>query len=69
MPAALAVGGAVGPVLAGALLANAHGYTPLYALFAGATAAGLLDRLLFGRSQRRAARATLRRLRELAGPG
>jgi uncharacterized protein YndB with AHSA1/START domain len=39
------------------------------ALVAGATAAGLLDRLLFGRSQRRAARATLRRLRELAGPG
>ena len=36
------------------------------ALVAGATAAGLLDRLLFGRSQRRAARATLRRLRELA---
>jgi hypothetical protein len=38
------------------------------ALVAGATAAGLLDRLLFGRSQRAAARATLRRLRELAGP-
>ena len=36
------------------------------ALVAGATASGLLDRLLFGRSQRRAARATLRRLRELA---
>jgi hypothetical protein len=38
------------------------------ALVAGATAGGLLDGLLFGRSQRRAARATLRRLRELAEP-
>jgi hypothetical protein len=38
------------------------------ALVASATASGLVDRLLFGGSQRRAARATLRRLRELAGP-
>jgi hypothetical protein len=38
------------------------------ALVAGARAGGLLDGLLFGRSQRRSARATLRRLRELAEP-
>jgi hypothetical protein len=38
------------------------------ALVAGARASGVIDRLLFGGSQRRAARATLRRLRELAGP-
>ena len=49
MPAALAIGGAVGPVLAGALLANAHGYAPLYALFAGATAAGLAAFIALGR--------------------
>jgi Polyketide cyclase / dehydrase and lipid transport len=38
------------------------------AFVAGATTSGVLDRLLFGRSQRRAARATLRRLRQLAEP-
>lgn len=38
------------------------------ALVAGATTSGLLDSLLFGRSQRRSARAALRRLRELAEP-
>jgi hypothetical protein len=38
------------------------------ALVRGATTGALLDRLLFGRSQRRSARATLRRLRELAEP-
>lgn len=38
------------------------------ALMAGAGTSSLLDRLLFGGSQRRAARATLHRLRELAGP-
>lgn len=32
----------------------------------GARAGGVIDTLLFGRSQRRSARATLRRLRELA---
>jgi hypothetical protein len=36
-------------------------------LVAGAAAGRLLDALLFGGSQRRAARATLRRLRALAG--
>jgi hypothetical protein len=35
---------------------------------AGGAAGRLLDELLFGRSQRRSARATLRRLRELARP-
>src|SRR5579862_8409444 len=35
MPAALAIGGALGPALAGALLTGGHGYAPLYALFAG----------------------------------
>jgi len=49
MPAALALGGALGPVLAGALLSHASGYTPLYALFAGATAAGLAAFLVLGR--------------------
>jgi cytochrome P450/MFS family permease len=49
MPAALAIGGAVGPVLAGALLTGAHGYGPLYALFAGATAAGLIAFVALGR--------------------
>lgn len=38
------------------------------ALVAQAAASRLLDRMLFGRSQRRAALGTLRRLRELARP-
>jgi len=49
MPAALAIGGALGPVAAGSLLAGAHGYAPLYALFAGATAAGLAAFIVLGR--------------------
>ena len=49
MPAALAVGGALGPVLAGALLAGGHGYAPLYGLFAGATAIGLAAFIVMGR--------------------
>ncbi len=49
MPAALAIGGAVGPILAGALLNGAQGYTPLYALFAGATAASLASFVVLGR--------------------
>jgi predicted MFS family arabinose efflux permease len=49
MPAALAIGGALGPVLAGALLTHSVGYTPLYALFAGATAAGLAAFVVLGR--------------------
>jgi hypothetical protein len=36
-------------VLAGALLTNAHAFAPLYALFAGATAAGLLTFAALGR--------------------
>jgi cytochrome P450/predicted MFS family arabinose efflux permease len=49
MPAALAIGGALGPVLAGSLLAHAHGYAPLYALFAGGTAVGLAAFIALGR--------------------
>jgi hypothetical protein len=49
MPAALAIGGALGPVLAGALVANTHGYGGLYALFAAATALGLGAFLAVGR--------------------
>ena len=49
MPAALAVGGALGPVVAGALLAGADGYTPLYGLFAAATAISLAAFVVMGR--------------------
>ncbi|HWA62016.1 MAG TPA: MFS transporter [Caulobacteraceae bacterium] len=49
MPAALAIGGAMGPVLAGALLGGGSGYGPLYALFAAATAAGLAAFAVLGR--------------------
>jgi cytochrome P450/predicted MFS family arabinose efflux permease len=49
MPAALAIGGALGPVLAGALLTDGHGYSPLYALFAVATALGLAAFVILGR--------------------
>ena len=38
------------------------------ALVVGERTGGILDRVLFGRSQQRSARATLSRLRELAGP-
>ncbi len=41
MPAALAVGGALGPLLAGALLSGGGGYTPIFGLFAFTTAIGL----------------------------
>jgi len=54
MPAALAIGGAVGPALAGLLLTHGHDYAPLYALFAGATAVGLFAFVALG--QRLAAR-------------
>ena len=49
MPAALAVGGALGPAAAGALLTGVNGYAPLYALFAGAVALGLAAFLILGR--------------------
>jgi hypothetical protein len=49
MPAALAIGGALGPVLAGAVLTDGHGYSPLYALFAVATGAGLAAFVMLGR--------------------
>lgn len=49
MPAALAVGGALGPVAAGALLSISDGYTPLYALFAGAAAISLAAFIEMGR--------------------
>ncbi|MBL6940417.1 MAG: cytochrome P450 [Alphaproteobacteria bacterium] len=42
MPAALAIGSALGPVLGGALLSGGHGYIPLYALFAVSIAASLV---------------------------
>ena len=41
MPAALAIGSALGPIAGGALLSGGHGYIPLYALFAAAIAASL----------------------------
>ena len=41
MPAALAIGGALGPMLAGSLLTEGGGYAPLYGLFIAATAASL----------------------------
>jgi cytochrome P450/predicted MFS family arabinose efflux permease len=41
MPAALAIGSAIGPILGGALLGGTHGYVPLYALFAAAIAVSL----------------------------
>jgi MFS family permease len=41
MPAALAIGAAFGPSLAGALVSIGHSYLPLYALFALATAGSL----------------------------
>jgi cytochrome P450/predicted MFS family arabinose efflux permease len=49
MPAALAVGGALGPMLAGALLSQGGGYRPLYGLFAVATAASLAAFVLVAR--------------------
>jgi cytochrome P450/predicted MFS family arabinose efflux permease len=52
MPAAVAIGGALGPTLAGGLLAGGHGYAPLYALFAAATMAGLAAFAVLGRRLR-----------------
>ena len=49
MPAAIAIGGAVGPLAAGLLLANTTGYTALYALFAATTSIGLAVFALLGR--------------------
>jgi cytochrome P450/predicted MFS family arabinose efflux permease len=49
MPAALALGGALGPVLGGALLTGASGYAPLYGFFAVATAASLAAFVVLGR--------------------
>ena len=48
MPAALAIGGAMGPMLAGALLTGA-GYRPLYDLFIAATAVSLMAFVVLGR--------------------
>jgi cytochrome P450/predicted MFS family arabinose efflux permease len=48
MPAALAIGGAVGPMAAGLLLLDARGYLPLYALFTGATAISLVVFVVLG---------------------
>jgi cytochrome P450/predicted MFS family arabinose efflux permease len=56
MPAALAIGGALGPLLAGELLTGGHGFSPLYALFAAATALGLAAFVALGRQLARAAR-------------
>jgi hypothetical protein len=53
MPAALSIGAAIGPVAAGALLANGHGYSPLYALFAGTTTLGLAAFAILGRKLQR----------------
>jgi len=46
--AALAIDGAVGPMLAGSLLACGGGYVPLFGLFAGATALGVLAFAILG---------------------
>jgi cytochrome P450/predicted MFS family arabinose efflux permease len=42
MPAALAIGSALGPILGGALLTGGHGYIPLYTVFAVSITASLL---------------------------
>jgi predicted MFS family arabinose efflux permease len=42
MPAALAIGSALGPVAGGVLLSGGHGYIPLYGFFAVAIAASLV---------------------------
>ncbi len=49
MPAAMAVGGALGPAAAGVLLTGVKGYAPLYALFACAVALGLAAFIVLGR--------------------
>ncbi|MEO1964666.1 MFS transporter [Hyphomonas sp.] len=49
MPAAIAVGGALGPVIAGSLIATANGYMPLYAFFAVAATVGLAAFVVLGR--------------------
>ncbi len=57
MPAALAIGGALGPMVAGALLTGAQGYASLYALFAVATSLGLAAFVTLGRRLARSTRA------------
>ncbi len=42
MPAALAIGSALGPILGGAVLSGGHGYIPLYAVFAVSITASLV---------------------------
>ncbi|HKI74895.1 MAG TPA: hypothetical protein VJ998_09640, partial [Pseudomonadales bacterium] len=42
MPAALAIGAAFGPILAGILVNGGNSYVPLYALFAAAVTASLV---------------------------
>jgi MFS family permease len=49
MPAAIAIGGAIGPLAAGMLLAATSGYFALYALFAGTSTVGLVIFALLGR--------------------
>ncbi|HRD44868.1 MAG TPA: MFS transporter [Caulobacter sp.] len=49
MPAALAVGGAVGPLAAGPLLTSAQGFLPLYATFAATAAVSLVAFVVLGR--------------------
>jgi cyanate permease len=49
MPAALAIGAAFGPTLAGALVGAAHSYIPLYVLFALATAGSLAAFIVIAR--------------------
>ncbi|MFT3722919.1 MAG: cytochrome P450 [Hyphomonadaceae bacterium] len=49
MPAAIAVGGALGPAIAGSLLTISDGYMPLYIFFAAAAALGLAAFVVVGR--------------------
>ncbi|HET9161173.1 MAG TPA: MFS transporter [Caulobacteraceae bacterium] len=49
MPAALAVGGCLGPLVGGALLGGSSGYTPLYALFTVAALLSLGAFVILGR--------------------
>ncbi len=52
MPAAVAIGSAVGPVLGGVMLSNGHGYRPLYAFSTLASAVSLGLFILLGRRLR-----------------
>lgn len=49
MPAAIAIGGAIGPLAAGMLLSATSGYSALYALFAATSIVGLAIFVLLGR--------------------